>query len=69
KQIELAAGSLAFTYCQVPVVYTIAEENSISVVRMYGDVVELDLVVSEEVFGRSGLVERIEVKVMVENLK
>lgn len=69
KQIELAAGSLAFTYCQVPVVYTIAEENSISVVRVDGSISELDLAVSEEVFGRSGSVERIDVKVMVENLK
>ena len=69
KQIELSANSLAFTYCQVPVVYTIAEENSISVTRANGEVVDLDLAVSSEIFGRTGSVEKIHVNVMTSNLK
>lgn len=69
KQIELAANSLAFTYCQVPVVYTIGEQNSIAVTRTDGEIAELDLAVSEAIFGRTGAIERIDVSVKAEVLK
>jgi hypothetical protein len=69
KQLTINANSLAFTYCQVPVIYTIATENSISVTRANGDVVALDLAVSSEIFGRTGAVAKIHVNVAKENLK
>jgi hypothetical protein len=66
--LELPAGSLGFTFCQVPVVYARGADLSAAVhlrdgaVRAFPDgAIPADL--SGSVFGRDGLVERIEVQV------
>jgi hypothetical protein len=67
QRLELAPGSLAFTVCQVPVVYRVSEgAGRIRVTRRDGDVdaqdgTTLDAATSREVFDRSGAVTRIEV--------
>ena len=67
--IEVPAGSLAFSFCQVPVVYRLTPgESWIRVVGAYdmtavisGDT--LDSETSKAIFGRRGIVTRIEVGV------
>jgi hypothetical protein len=64
--IPLARGTLAFTYCQVPVVYHLSREPGIeltwadgSVTRVAGDT--LDREASASIFERSGRVRRVDV--------
>ncbi len=64
--IELALDekSLCFTYCQVPIIYRLADANSLELVLKNGSVVRsnnlsLDLPMSKNVFGRTGEVVRI----------
>ena len=52
KEIELTAGSLAFTICQVPVVYTVGENDKNTT---------LDAATSKAIFDRTGTVQRIDV--------
>ena len=68
NSLDLAAGSLAFTYCQVPIVYTRGSEASILV--QYADGREetipgnsLSIEISALVFARSSKVVRIDVQV------
>ena len=66
--IELDAGSLAFTYCQVLVVYLLAQENSLEIERQNGSVdvydeLILDAVTSSHIFNRTGEIQRITVRV------
>jgi hypothetical protein len=70
RSLPLEPGSLAFTLCEVPIVYRRRPEAAISVVsrggavrRTTGD--RLDRATSGEVFGRTGLVQAIEVDVAV----
>jgi len=74
KTIKLEAGSLAFTYCQVPVVYHMALENSVEL--MYNnssssqvDGLALDKDTSKSIFNRSGLIDKIRVNVYKSILK
>jgi len=67
QSVALPAGSLAFTFCQVPVVYRRASALSVVAVLADGSRVEgvggaLDGDVSEKVFRRTGEVVRIEVE-------
>jgi len=68
QELALEAGSLAFTVCQVPVVYKCAKRNSIKVVRQDSvqdfDGQALDVATSTEVFQRRQSVLRIEVEVV-----
>lgn len=66
RVIELSANSLAFTYCQVPVVYRKGSTNKITV--SFGDgsqkVVEslhLDTSTTQSLFSRENLIERVDV--------
>ncbi len=63
----LQPGSLGLTYCGVPVVYSLGTESNVVVSRAEGDLVrfetELDRDTSTAVFGRTGLVTRIDVTV------
>ncbi len=64
KQLPMEIGSLCFTYCQIPVVYKIAEEEAIEVVLNDGSHINmesltLDKALSQEVFERSGYVTQI----------
>jgi hypothetical protein len=66
QQLRLKAGELAFTYCQVPVIFRRARKTSLAVVRADGSrrSVEtpcLDAATSREIFERTGKVARIEV--------
>ncbi len=67
--IELPAGSLGFTICQVPVIYQTAEHAAIQVHLNSGQVQEveglvLDLANSRHIFERDGLVNHLVVSVL-----
>jgi hypothetical protein len=73
KTIQLAAGELAFTYCQVPVVYRLGPTAGLSVWRRnQRDNITGELALSSElsaaVFARNGEVTRIEVTVPAASL-
>ncbi len=64
KTMELPEDSLAFTYCQVPVVYGKGDSNSIEVVQSNGESISIEgnslsSDLSQEVFSRTGTVEQI----------
>jgi hypothetical protein len=66
-RLRLAAGSLAFTCCQVPVVYRRSERDRIVLFRAGGSRVAcdgpwLDAATSASVFARDGQVRRVEVE-------
>ena len=62
----LKAGELAFTYCQVPIIYRLAQANALTILRAGGSPsrtkeLQLDAATSRVVFERTGDVTRIEV--------
>jgi hypothetical protein len=64
--VDLPAGSLAFTFCQVPVVYKQAETLKVRAVKADGTAVEcphgrIPADLSQSIFGRLGEVDLIEV--------
>ena len=66
--IELEQDTLAFSYCQVPVVYKIAEKSQLEVVLSDGEVVKIDepylnAEISNHVSERSGHVKMITAKI------
>jgi hypothetical protein len=66
QTLELEEGSLVFTYCQVPVVYRMAEEPRLTLHLLDGtsrtlDGLVLDRTSSREIFRRSGRIVRLEV--------
>lgn len=68
RRLDPPAGSLAFTFCQVPVVYRRADQLGVSVVRADGSVVDfpdgqVDAELSASIFQRLGAVDRIEVSI------
>ncbi|WP_084205850.1 hypothetical protein [Psychroserpens mesophilus] len=68
KQIDLEVGSLAFTYCQVPIVYKLGNDNAIEVVFKDNSVTNfnnltLDNKTSTKLFNRSGLIEKLIISV------
>ncbi|GAB4418707.1 MAG: hypothetical protein OHK0039_30420 [Bacteroidia bacterium] len=74
QQLTLLAGSLAFTYCQVPVVYHLAETAALTVHRRDGSQhlhpePALDVAESQSLFRRTGDLLRIEVWVPIHSLK
>ena len=74
KEIQLYRHELAFTYCQVPVVYSMASENSIEVTYMDGKVdtingLILDHNTSKELFERSGNIKDLKVNIVKNILK
>ena len=74
KTIELTENSLAFTFCQIPIIYQLSEKASIHVfyangtTKIFQDIF-LDEKTSSEVFGRKGTIERLIVNVVATNLK
>jgi hypothetical protein len=74
QQLALPAGSLAFTYCQVPVVYHLSQEDALTVHRHEGAPIQraqptLDLATSQALFRRTGELLRLEVWVPTHALK
>ena len=66
KTLEVPSGSLAFTYCQVPIIYHLGESGSVKVLRANGGTsvyssLRLDRETSAAVFERKGEIEVIEV--------
>ena len=74
KSIQLESNSLAFTYCQVPVIYQVADKNALEVhftdgsVKKY-DALEIDNETSDLIFKRSGKVDHIKAQVEKSQLK
>jgi hypothetical protein len=74
RQIPVAAGSICFTYCQVPIVYTIAETSTLEV-HFEGaktekiDGLSLDAETSQKVFNRAGEIVQINVYIKKDHLK
>jgi len=74
RQIALEKGMLAFTYCQVPVVYQIAEQNKLEIREQDGtltafDSWEVDTEASKAIFDRSGQIQQIKVFIRADYLK
>lgn len=72
--IRMPANALGFTYCQVPVIYQIADQKAITVIyhngtdqQIHGWV--LDEVISKDVFERTGSVKQIIVHIPAMNLR
>jgi len=68
KQIQLNKGQLAFTVCQVPVVYTLSDKEQISISLKNGQKKEMtgnviDKETCKSIFGRTNEVELIEIAV------
>jgi hypothetical protein len=66
QELKLEPGSLAFTYCQVPVVYRDSEDAAVTIHLADGtqqqiDGLGLDEATSREIFTRSGRIRRLEV--------
>ncbi len=64
--INLTADSLAFTYCQVPFVYHIAEQNEVRITHASGtqtvtEGLEINSVESNEIWNRTGVVGQVDV--------
>jgi hypothetical protein len=74
KQLPVSKGSLCFTYCQVPIVYTISEKSSLEVHFQGGksekiEGLRLDAATSQKVFDRAGEVVQIHVHIKEDHLK
>ncbi len=71
QNIKLEKDSLAFTLCQVPIIYQISHETQIQVVYKHFDKIintlRLDKEISQSIFNRKGEIERIIVKINPSN--
>ncbi len=73
QSISLAAGSLAFTYCQTPVIYTFGKEKAMDILFQDGsaqhyDEVILDTEASTKIFRRTGEIKMIKVSLPLEEV-
>ncbi len=74
KTIQLEVGSLAFSVCQVPVIYKIASYNQIEIVYANGIIktfgtLELDAFESQKIFGRTGEISLIKIHLTQDKLR
>ena len=73
ERIDLKENSMAFTYCQVPIVYCIGEKNSIEIFNNHSskisDGLSLDTKTSQQIFKRSGEVTMLKVSIKRTMLK
>ncbi|RNC84259.1 MAG: hypothetical protein ED556_12455 [Winogradskyella sp.] len=75
KSLELTKNNLAFTYCQVPIVYNISEANSIEISIANTDSAEvidglvLNAELSDKLFSRTEEIETIKVNINPQILK
>ena len=73
REVDLNRGSMAFTYCQVPIIYCIGEKNSIEIFNKNEmDVCEglsLDAKTSEQIFKRTGDITMLKVNIEKSVLK
>jgi len=72
-ELPLEEKSLCFTYCQVPVVYKLANENALEIVTVKGvstfKNLNLDTTLSQKVFSRTGEITQIVVHIKQDNLR
>uniref|UniRef100_UPI0011118695 Bacterial beta-1,3-oligosaccharide phosphorylase n=1 Tax=metagenome TaxID=256318 RepID=UPI0011118695 len=74
QSLELVEKSLAFTYCQIPIIYKIANQKCIEVFTNDGKSAKaasliLDKQTSQDVFGRTGIINKIEVSILESDLR
>ena len=74
KSIHLQTNSICFTYCQIPIVYTIANHKSIEIIyndnsNTSFDALIIDAVTSKKMFARTGEINHIIVHVLKSELK
>jgi hypothetical protein len=74
QSLELQKNTLAFTYCQIPVIYKIANQKTIEVHYKDGNSTTaaslmLDQETSQQVFGRTGYINYIEVHILESDLR
>ncbi|WP_299227813.1 hypothetical protein [uncultured Psychroserpens sp.] len=74
KEIPLDINSLAFTYCQIPIIYNISQEEGITVFKDNNqnstfNQLHLDKETSSAVFQRLGTIEKIVVNINPDRLK
>lgn len=67
QDVQLPAGALAFTYCQVPVIYHLGEAESLAVTYKDGrseesDTLALDQAASQQLFERTAQIDKITVQ-------
>ncbi len=68
KTIELSENQLAFTFCQVPVIYNFKEKEQIKIVFSNGDIKEIQgneisQELTSKIFARTGEIEKIEYQI------
>lgn len=73
-QIVLDKGSLCFTYCQVPIIYKIANETRLEVIDKNDiltkyETLQLDTFISHQIFERTGEVIRVNVYLKKDQLR
>ncbi|MFT5955724.1 MAG: hypothetical protein ACI8QD_002580 [Cyclobacteriaceae bacterium] len=74
KSIELASGQLAFTYCQVPIIYTKSDHDKIELIRQDQTKESLEGLslgqrASAALFGRTDEIQQIQVNINQNHLK
>ena len=74
KEIQLSPGMLAFTYCQVPIVYKLSDKTQIKILYENGngkllDSWKLNLGDSQQILHRSGAIKQIIVEIIQKELK
>ncbi|MEJ6786381.1 MAG: hypothetical protein ACKVLH_00475 [Bacteroidia bacterium] len=67
NKVEMETGSICFTYCQVPVIYTMADSNKLAVSYSDGSIKDfdnltLDSATSSQIFERIGEVQQITIQ-------
>jgi hypothetical protein len=69
ESIDLEVNSLAFTFCQVPFVYHLSDENSITITKTNGEILEfkgleINALISNEIFNRTAIIKLVSVSLM-----
>ena len=68
SEIEVQRNSLCFTYCQIPVIYKLSDNENLKVVFENGSILEyeypvLDTLVSKKMFERTGEISHVIVSI------
>lgn len=74
QEVQLPAGALGFTYCQVPVIYQLGEEENLAVTFKDGqkkesETLALDQAASQQLFERTAQIEKIVVQLKEARLR
>ncbi len=74
NSIDLKPNSICFTYCQIPIVYTISNQKNIEILfnddkQMHFESLTIDYDTSKQIFKRTGAIKQINVSVLASELK